>query len=214
MTINLDPHLTTFLLMYLLIFTVAMTSSQVIKHRVAGTRGADRLRAIWYVSRYDAALEYVGVPARLRVPQVKELRSNLADAASREGLSHVIARLGRPNLLAHGVAGTMVRPRWSRGALVGVVALAATAAAHILALSSFAAAFESLASPGAVVSVGGPAWVTFDGTMGQAGHAAAVSMTSPWLWILPLLAFLLSARVWRLFTARSARRASADSVSE
>ena len=214
MTINLYAHVTAFLVMYIAIFTLAFTSAQVVKHRVVGMHGADRFRAVCYVSRYAAALEYLGVPTPQRVPAVNELRSNVADAASNEGLTSVLARFGAPGLLAQGIAGTVVRPRWSRGAFVGVATLAATALAHLVALASFAAAFESLASPGDAVRVSWAAWVSFDATMGASGHPASVSMTSPWVWIVPLLAFLLAARVWRLFTANDARRASGDSVQE
>ncbi len=203
MTINLDHSMTAFTFIYSVVFfAVVFPASQVMKNRVARTRGVDRLRAVWYVTRYSAALEYLGVPGRLRVRLVNELRSNLADAATHERLSLVLARLGRPDVLAQRVAGTVGWPTWSRGAFVGAVALAATALAHLIALSSFTAGFESLASPGEVVHVGGPTWVTFDATMGEAGHAAAVSMTSPWVAILPLLAFVIAARVWRLWSAR------------
>lgn len=175
-----------------------------LKNRVPGLGFRDGLRAVVYLTQYDAALEYHGLRRRELRARVNELRADLAESAADGGVGAAIDRLGPPRVLASEVAGARVVPSWSRGTLW--LAAAMVVGAFVLAMSSsaFLAAVESAVAPGTTAT-----WSTLFMTM----TATSVPSGPPTFTLeLPLVTlalllvpFGLGARAWRLWTGHPSR---------
>jgi hypothetical protein len=180
-------------------------AGQTLKNRVPGLRGRDQVRAIIYLTRYSAALEYYGISRRELRARVDELRGDLGDAAGARGVATAIAGFGSPRALAAGVAGDRLSPSWLRGTLWVGLALLGGMVTLLVAFSAFLGGFESVAAPGDTASWSGPLWIAFEATAGDDGRASRFAMS---LTIVPVallvVVFLLGARVWRVRTGRGA----------
>lgn len=177
-----------------------------VKNWVPGLGFRDGMRAVVYLTRYEAALEYHGLRRRELRARVDELRANLAESAADGGVTAALDRLGLPRALAAEVAGVRMAPSWMRG----VIWLAGASAIGLLALamsvSAFLGAIESLAVAGSTVT-----WSTFFVTMtampGIGGRADSFGVELPFVTLaLLLVPFLVGARVWRLWTGKRERK--------
>lgn len=183
-----------------------------LKNRVPGLGFRDSLRALVYLTQYDAALEYHGLRRRELRARVNELRANLAESAADGGVVAAIDRLGPPRVLAAEVAGARMVPSWARGMLWLAAAMAVGVFALLISTSAFLSAVESAVAPGASAT-----WSTFFLTM----TATSVQSGPPTFTLelplgtlaLLLVPFGLGARVWRLWTPHRAHQVSTPSPS-
>jgi hypothetical protein len=178
-----------------------------LKNRVPGLGFRDGLRAVVYLTQYDAALEYHGLRRRELRTRVDELRANLAESAADGGVAAAIHRLGPPRVLASEVAGARMVPSWSRGALWLAAAMAVGVFALVMSTSAFLAVVESAVAPGATAT-----WSTFlmtlTATSAQSGPPT-FTLELPFVTLaLLLVPFGLGARVWRLWTGNRAHQVS------
>ena len=168
---------------------------------------AAQARSARYVIAYDDALQWLGVGYRERGRLTRDLRVNIADAAADAAVVEVLARMGPAKELARGVAARRRGPAWVIGGLAALVAIVAQVAATILMQMSFLAAVEEVAAPYQTVSSRVLAGLTFEATMGDAGAVEMFSSSASFGWLLvPLLAFLVWSRAWRVLTTKRARR--------
>ena len=178
-----------------------------LKNRVPGLGFRDSLRAMVYLTQYDAALEYHGLRRRELRARVNELRANLAESAVDGGVTAAIERLGPPRVLAAEVAGARMVPSWLRGTLWLAATLAVGLFALFMSTSAFLAAVESAAAPGATAT-----WSTFFLTMtatsAQSGPPTFTFQLPFVTLALLLVPFGLGARVWRLWTSKHAHQVS------
>lgn len=162
-----------------------------------------------YVFAYDDALQWLGLGYRERGRLTDELRSNIAAAAADAPVAEVLERMGPAKDLARGVAARRRGPTWIMGAAAALAAVTFQVVATILMQLTFLSTVKKLASPGETVSVRAPLGLVFEGTLGDEGWVQAASSTSSAAsLILPVVAFLLCSRPWRMLTAKAARRAS------
>ncbi len=181
-----------------------------VKNRVAGLDLRDNLRAMIYLTRFDAALEYHGLRRRELRARVDELRSNLAESAADGGVAAAIHRLGPPRVLAAEVAGSRMVPSWSRGTLWVAAAVAIGMFAFAMSMSAFLAAVDSAGAPGATATWS-PFFLRMTGTSTSTGGGSAtftLELSPVWLLLLLLVPFALGSRVWRLWTGDRTRQPS------
>ncbi len=178
------------------------------KNRVPGLGFRDGVRAVVYLTRYDAALEYQGLGRRELRARVDELRANLVESAADAGGARAIQRLGPPRVLAAEVAGARMVPSWLRGTIWLAAAVAIGVFAVVLSTSAFLSALESAASTGATASWS-TSFLTMSATSGQGGPSTFTVGTSLLTPLVLLVPFGLGARVWRLWTGKRTPRASA-----
>lgn len=160
---------------------------------------ADRWRRWSYLQ--DVELWLDPMPGKRRREVLRELRTNLADAASDVGMRQAIEDLGRPRDLAREFvqAEPRHRPAWSLGVLgAGAVLLVA-----LLAGLSYAFGMsDALLDAG-----GGSAEGSF---LGIAVSTVATEDELSWTWsgwswpitIVAVIAFLIASSSWRLVTRR------------
>ena len=206
---NID--LTVFSLASLGIFASTIAGGLVSLHLrnwVPGLGFRDSVRAVSYLTRYDAALEYHGLRRRELRARVNELRADLAESAADGGVSAAIHRLGPPRVLAAEVAGVRMVPSWARGTLWLGAAVAVGVLSLVMSTSAFLSAVESAAAPGATAT-----WSTFFLTMTATsvkGGPPTLTVDLPVATLLLLLVpFGLGARIWRLRAGERAHRVSA-----
>lgn len=158
-----------------------------------GASLGDRLRSYVYLERFGIALDLRGFGDRRRRAAVAELRANLDDAAHASGMSVAISALGRARNLAASVSEGRPRPTWSVGLIGGVIGVAVSLAVHLFALGIWVSGVEA----GGAGSASGTSpvfpWARF-----SYDREGAFMVESPWLLIVPVVAFLLWSRPWRL----------------
>jgi hypothetical protein len=159
----------------------------------------DRVRRWSYLQDVELWLEPMANRRRREI--VRELRSNLADAAADVGMTQAISDLGRPRDLAREYvqAEPRRRPNWS----LGVLALGAVLLISVLALLSYLAGMADAL----IASGGGTAEGSFLGleVVTEASQTALAWELTGWSWplaIAALLALLLGAQVWRYLPRR------------
>lgn len=178
-----------------------------VKNWVPGLGLRDGMRAVVYLTRYDAALEYHGLRRRELRARVDELRANLAESAADGGVTAALDRLGPPRALAAEVAGVRMAPSWMRGVIWLAGALAIGLVALAMSVSAFLGAIGSLAVAGDTATWS-TSFVTMTATAGTSGTADSFGVELPFVtFALLLLPFLVGARVWRLWTGRRERKA-------
>lgn len=159
----------------------------------------DRLRRWSYLQ--DVELWLDPMPGRRRREVIRDLRANLADAASDVGMRRAIDDLGRPRALARAYVDgePRRRPIWTVGVLAagGVLLLA-----ELVLLGYLGGMTDALLSSG-----GGTGSGSFFGVrVTTVGTADEMSWSFVgWSWpitIAALLAFLLGSRGWRLLAPR------------
>lgn len=177
-----------------------------VKNWVPGLGLRDNLRAMVYLTQYDAALEYHGVHRRELRARVDELRANLAESATEGGVRAALDRLGPPRSLAAEVADGRIAPSWMRGVLwLGAVVTMGLFSLG-MSVSAFVGAVESLAAPGDPVTWSSP-FVRMTAEASTSGGVDSFSIEVPFVTLaLLLVPFLIGARIWRLWTGRRERR--------
>ena len=194
-----------------LVVTVAATLTILFyayRARVAGL--AEQVRTARYVFAYDDALRWLGVGSRERGRLTGEIRANIAAAASDAPVREVLERMGPAKELARAVAARRRGPTWVAGAIGAFAVVVAQILATILMQLSFIAAVESVATPYQTVKGGVPLWQTFEATMGDAGHVDMFTSTSSAAGlILPLVAFLVWSRPWRVLSRHGTEKVDA-----
>ena len=200
---NIDSTLFTLGSLSILVATFAGAALGLsLKYRVPGLGFRDGVRAVVYLTQYDAALEYHGLHRRELRARVDELRANLAESAADGGTAAAIARLGPPRSLAAEVAGVRMAPSWLRGVCWLAGALVIGLFALGVSMSAFLGAVESLASPGETATWSS-LFVTMTAKAGAGGVADSFGIELPFVTLATLVVpFLLGARVWRLWTGR------------
>ncbi len=201
MTFDIDLSLSV-----LIIFVVVLLGGFAglnLKNWLSGSGWPGGVRGTFYLTRYDAALEYYGVGSRERRARVNELRANLTESVAEVGLTTSLDRLGAPRALAAEVSERPFTPSWLRGVLWSGTAGLLGICALLLSTDAFVAGFESVAARGQSASWSTPLW-TLQATAAGAGTSAdfTLSLSLVSALLLLLIPFLLGARVWRLWTAR------------
>ncbi|QBX55115.1 hypothetical protein EXE58_06360 [Nocardioides seonyuensis] len=177
-----------------------------LKNRVPGLGVLDGLRAVAYLTQYDAALEYHGLRSRERRARVDELRANLAESAADGGVAAAIHRLGPPRVLASEVAGARMVPSWSRGTLWLAIAVGVAALVLATSTSAFLAGVDSVASGGD--ATWSTLFVTMTASTAPSGSSTFAVELQLVALVLLLVPFLLGARVWRLRAGNRSDRVS------
>ncbi len=179
-----------------------------LRFSVPGAQGADAGELRAYVHNFSRTLSTLGVSRSARRRHVDELKANLAEAVAADGTRAALAGLGPAGALATGYADYRPRPAW----LVGVVASALTWVAVVFVNARCGDAYgvgltQAYGVAGFPVSgntVDQNGWgVTFDAVL-NGGVATDVHVSSPWIWILPIAAFFIVSRSWRVLALRNA----------
>jgi hypothetical protein len=171
-----------------------------LKNRVPGFGFTDNLRAMAYLTRYDAALEYHGLGSRERRGRVNELRADLAESAAVHGLAPAFERLGPPRVLAAAVAGDRMVPSWIRGALWTAVAGLLALGVLLISSSAFLAGAES--APQGAPRPGPTPLLTMTASTDQDSSDVFTLDLSVFAVAFLLVPFAIGARAWRLVTGR------------
>ena len=172
------------------------------RYRVPGLAFSRSIRCAFYLSRYDWALDYYGLPGRERRSQVKALRADLG-SVDPNGIDAALRGLGPARTLAAEVttevtSGTL-RPSWGRGGWWGLGAMLAYLIIGVFVTAAFLGGFEAVAAPGDQASWSGFGF-DLSATMGDNGGVERVFVGGPAFFLLPLGAFVLGARPWRLLS--------------
>lgn len=162
---------------------------------------ADRLRRWSYLQ--DVELWLDPMPGRRRREVLRDLRSNLADAAADVGMRQAIDDLGKPRALARSYLSTEPRrrPSWSLGVITAGLVLLVT---MLVFFGYLAGMTDALLDGG-----GGTATGSFFGiaVAVEASDTVLAGSFQGWSWpitVVAVLALLLGAQVWRYLPAREA----------
>ncbi len=169
----------------------------------------DHVRSELAVQRYDFWLDLRGVPRRRRRDLRRELRANLADAASHSSIGEALVGIGSPRSLAHDMAEvTASRPRWSAGVLCALVVLMVLGLAWMFSLVGFLEGVQASGVTGRDVSGSVFPWLgEVSARVEPGGSGLSVSGILPvTVWGPALLVLLLVARPWRGVPVRSTSR--------
>lgn len=156
---------------------------------------ADRIRLAWFLLRLDYHLG--NLPGRRRREIRRELKTDTAEAAAQDGGREAVAALGHPRVLAEGflAAETRPLPHYQRGALWAVACLAAYV---YLVMSYGFGLMDGAAATGEHIQGGLP------GVTVAAGSEATALWSeytfSGWVALIPAVAFILGAKLWRLLS--------------
>ncbi|MEO7587532.1 MAG: hypothetical protein ABIS84_05835 [Arachnia sp.] len=199
---NLDINFTVGRLAIMVVMFLSGAAGLTLKHWTSGFGLRGGMRTTFYLTRYDAALEFYGIASRERRERVSELRANLADSAREVGLARALAGLGPPQALAAETSAGRYAPSWLRGVVWTAAAGLIWGCAAVLSAVAFLDGFGSVASPGAFAS-----WTAWGWTLTATAHETARHVSSElvlsllWLPVL-LIPFLVGARVWRVWTGQ------------
>ena len=157
----------------------------------------DRLRRWSYLQ--DVELWLDPMPGKRRREVIRDLRTNLADAAADVGMAQAIDDLGKPRALARSFLQTEPRrrPSWS----LGVIGAATVWLVAMLCLGGYLAGMTDALLDGG----GGTATGSFLGirTVVEATDSVMSGQITGWSWplaILMVIAFLVTSASWRLLT--------------
>jgi hypothetical protein len=186
----------TALLTFGVVFAAVFFCVTLWRRRVPSLPVGSSLRAAIYLTRYAVALEYYGLRRAEIKSHVEALRGDLG-AVDATDIGATLQRLGPPRTLAADVTSGTLRPSFLRGAVWFGVAVLVALATSILTTEAFLGGFEAVAQPGDQASWSG---VGFDveATMGSNGHASTIAFGGYGPLVLPVFAFILGARLWRL----------------
>lgn len=178
-----------------------------VRFSVPGAQGADARELRSYVHTFSRTLSTLGVSRSARRRHVDELKANLAEAVAADGVRAALAGLGPAGALATGYADYRPRPAWLVGAVAAVLTWMVTMLVHLQYAASYADGWtDGMGSTGGAVSgnvVSITGWgLEFTGTMD--GATIDVHANSPWLWVLPIAAFFIVSRSWRVLALRNA----------
>ncbi len=162
----------------------------------------DQIRTARYVFDYDNALEWLGVGSRERRALLNEVRANIADSAADGGVDMALERIGPARELARSVAVGRRLPKWPLGLAWGIAATVVIQVTVLAATDAFFLAAEATGADTLSAASGLLPGVTFD----YAPDAFGVEFGSAawWIWALPLAAFVIASRSWRVLSRRRA----------
>ncbi|MEO5651370.1 MAG: hypothetical protein ABIN79_09205 [Marmoricola sp.] len=168
----------------------------------------DRARIESVVQRYDFWLDFDGVRRPRRRELRSELRANLRDAATHQGVQAALLGIGSPRGFARDTANADgARPSWSVGAYLGLAVFSVLTLLWLVTMLGFVDGVQASGVTGREVSGtvfpwGSPvsAEIERDGSGLQAGGTLPLA-----IWLLSLAAFVAGARPWHLFGSRKAR---------
>ena len=167
---------------------------------------ADRIRVENAVQTFDLWLELRGVPGRRRRALRRELRDNLAQAAAEVGVTAALFGIGSPKQLAYDSApADPARPRWSLGALWGVLTFSMLGLGVLYTAATVLQSVEAAGVVGTDVHTSVLPWfgVDFLARVDQGGAISAGASGSGWYALVPVAVFLLASQPWRLLRRRS-----------
>ena len=171
----------------------------------------DRTRIESTILRYDFWLEMRGLRGSRRRELRRELRANLAEAATDVGTTRALFGIGSPKQLAYAATDTdPSRPRWSQGALWAALVFGIVIFGCMFTAIAFPAGVEASGVEGRRVHGSVFPWFGVDfAAQVEPGrsYAAGAGGVGAYFLGLPLLTFLLVAQPWRLL--RRERHASA-----
>jgi hypothetical protein len=172
-----------------------------------GLSWVDRLRIAKAVNDYDSWLGLRGVGGVRRRALRSELRGNLWDAAREVGARRALSAVGPMRVLARNACPMSLGPRWLRGLLTALLAATVVVALQMLVLFIWV---DGAAASGATHAEGG---VTFfpgmwiDWATTAPDSVARLSLEfGPVAPLAAGVAFVLTARPWRLFLPFTAPR--------
>ncbi len=168
------------------------------RRRIPGLALRPSMHAALYLTRYAAALEYYGLRRTEITSHIDALRGDLG-AVDPNDVDATLRRLGPPRTLAAEVTSGTLRPSFLRGAIWFGIAALSTLAVSILVTDGFLGGFEAVAKQGDRASWSGLG-LDVEATMGSDGKTSSIGFGGYGLILLPLLAFILGARLWRLRT--------------
>jgi len=201
-----------FLLFAVLVTTLVIVVTARFRFSVPGAQGADAGELRAYVRTFSRTLSTLGVSRPARRRHVDELKANLAESVAADGIRAALEGLGPAGALATGYADYRPRPAWLVGLAVAALTFATTLFAHL----QLAGAYSDGWMDGVVISGSGvngngahtnSLAVTFD-WVARSARDIDVNVSSPWLWILPLAAFFIASRSWRVLLLRNAASVS------
>ncbi|AXH96063.1 hypothetical protein [Ornithinimicrobium avium] len=169
----------------------------------------DTLRIEDTVQRYDFWLEMRGTGWRRRKELRRELRANLRAATEDVGATQALLNVGAPKELAREATDGEYqrRPQWSRAGFYAALTLGAVLFAVVYTATTFTAGVEAAGMVGQDVTgrVFPWPWVEFHARIeeGRGGLTTGASGAGWPVVVLPLVVFVLTARPWRVLTARS-----------
>jgi hypothetical protein len=177
---------------------VAFVVIRVARLGLPGAGLGDRLRSYVYLERFGTALDLRGFGDRRRRAAVAELRANLEDASRASGMVVAISALGSARKLAASVSEGRPRPTWSMGLVAWAIGFVVSLTLHLFALGVWVSGVEA----GGADSASGTSpvfpWVRF-----SYDRKGEFMVGSPWMLIIPVVAFLLWSRPWRLRGGRA-----------
>jgi hypothetical protein len=180
----------------LVLFAIGLTVLVVryFRLRIPGFGFADGCRSFAYLARFSNGLLFRGIGDSERRSRTVELRANLTEAAASDGMAQAILRLGSPRQLAASVVEGRTRPTWVNGIIAFILAAYLAGVFHAILIDAWVSAAEAGGADTAVGTVS-----LLPGARFAYERGGDYSVTSPWLLIIPAIAFLLWARPWRLF---------------
>jgi len=168
------------------------------RHRIPGLALARSIRGAFYLTRYSWALGYYGLRRTETKSHVEALRADLG-AVDPKDIDATLRGLGPPRTLAAEVTSGTLRPTWLRGLVWVWAAWVFALAISGLVIDAFLGGFEAVAAQGDQASWSG--WgLKAAATMGDNGRAEWVEGGGAALLLLPLGAFVLGTRPWRLLS--------------
>jgi hypothetical protein len=179
-----------------------------VRFSVAGAQGADAGELRSYVRTFSRTLSTLGVSRSARRRHVDELKANLAESVPADGIRAALEGLGPAGALATGYADYRPRPAW----LIGLAASALTWVVVMFVDAQCGDAYGAgimdgigpLNDPVAGNMTSSNGWgVTFEAVL-HAQHGVDVHVSSPWIWVLPVVAFFIASRSWRTLTKHRA----------
>ncbi|MFV0307535.1 MAG: hypothetical protein ACK5OX_07315 [Desertimonas sp.] len=171
------------------------------RRRIPGLALGPSLRVTGYLARYATALEYYGLRRGEIRALVDALRGDLASVAA-DGVDDALGRLGPPRTLAAEMASGTMRPSLLRGALWFAAAILVAVVVGIAMTEAFLGGFEPVAQPGDQAGWSGIGFGV-DATMGAHGRASDIEFGGWGLMFVPVFAFAVGARLWRLVSRSS-----------
>ena len=176
--------------------------------RLPGHPLGNSVRAAAYLTHYATALEYYGLRRKEIRVEVDSVRADLASADAGD-VAAMLGGFGPPRTLAANMTSDLARPSFLRGAIWFGGSLLLSLAVMTISADAFLGGFEAVAEPGDQASWSFAGFMA-DATMGPNGRSSTVSFGGLALLVLPLMAFVVGSRLWRL--ARFARQPAPSAI--
>jgi hypothetical protein len=179
-----------------------------VRYSVTGSQGEDARELRTYVHTFARTLSTLGVSHSARRRHVDELKANLAEAVAADGIRAALEGLGPAGALATGYADYRPRPGWVVGVAAAVLTWLVTVFVQVQYGHAYAAGLTDAFGIGGGEVLGNTVHEAGWGvTLSAVLHGGAnidVHVSSPWLWMLPIVAFFIASRSWRTLTMRNA----------